>query len=123
MCRFAIAIALAGLALAPTVNAAESKMAASPADVKLRRSIQGRRLYRPFETARRLQIPAHWHPTDEGVTILSGKFHAGIGDALDQAANGTTQPSGFVLVPANMHHYAWVDGAEMVIQSARRWAV
>ena len=29
------------------------------------------------------QIPAHWHPAVERVTVLSGAFHMGIGDKLD----------------------------------------
>jgi uncharacterized RmlC-like cupin family protein len=38
--------------------------------------------------------PAHWHATDEGITILSGKFHAGMGDALDQAAAARPSQAG-----------------------------
>ena len=29
------------------------------------------------------QISAHHHPTTENVTVLSGSFHAGMGDKLD----------------------------------------
>lgn len=31
------------------------------------------------------KIPAHWHPTVERVTVISGTFHMGIGDKLDPA--------------------------------------
>jgi len=30
------------------------------------------------------QVPAHHHPTTENVTVLSGDFHAGMGDKLDK---------------------------------------
>ena len=29
------------------------------------------------------QIPAHWHPAVERVTVLSGTFYMGVGDTLD----------------------------------------
>lgn len=30
------------------------------------------------------KIPAHNHPTDEGATVISGNFHIGMGDKLDE---------------------------------------
>src|SRR6266581_1518719 len=30
------------------------------------------------------KIPAHWHPTDENVTVLKGTFLAGMGDTIVQ---------------------------------------
>ncbi|HUE57894.1 MAG TPA: cupin domain-containing protein, partial [Candidatus Udaeobacter sp.] len=30
------------------------------------------------------KIPAHWHPTDENVTVLKGTFLVGMGDKLDE---------------------------------------
>jgi anti-sigma factor ChrR (cupin superfamily) len=30
------------------------------------------------------RIPAHWHPAVERVTVLSGEFHMGVGDRLDE---------------------------------------
>ena len=38
------------------------------------------------------QIPAHHHPTAENVTVLSGSFHAGMGDKLDQKNAATFEP-------------------------------
>src|SRR5215210_6592836 len=31
------------------------------------------------------QIPAHWHPAIEHVTVMSGTFHMGTGDKLDRS--------------------------------------
>lgn len=61
------------------------------------------------------QIPAHNHPTVENVTVISGQFHAGMGDKLDKAKSLTFQPGGFAALPANMNHFAWTD-SETVVQ-------
>ena len=29
------------------------------------------------------KVPAHYHPKDETVTVISGDFHVGMGDKLD----------------------------------------
>lgn len=58
------------------------------------------------------KIPAHWHPVDENVTVISGTFMAGMGDSYD-AAKMTTLPAGtYVFMPKRMHHFAGTkDGA------------
>ena len=61
------------------------------------------------------QIPAHHHPTTENVTVLSGSFHAGMGDELDQKNAATFEPGGFAAMPANMNHYAWAT-SETIVQ-------
>lgn len=45
------------------------------------------------------RIPAHWHPTVERVTVLSGTMHMGVGDKLDM------RKSMFVNV-GDMHDHA-----------------
>jgi quercetin dioxygenase-like cupin family protein len=61
------------------------------------------------------QIPAHHHPTTENVTVISGSFHAGMGDKLDVDKGQSFAPGGFVSMPAGMNHYAWAT-AETVVQ-------
>ncbi len=61
------------------------------------------------------QIPAHHHPTTENVTVLSGSFHAGMGNKLDMEKGLTFAPGGFVSMPAGMNHYAWAT-TETVVQ-------
>ena len=61
------------------------------------------------------QIPAHHHPTTENLTVVSGSFHAGMGDKLDRAKAVTLEPGGFAAMPANMNHYAWAS-RDTVIQ-------
>src|SRR5690242_2229535 len=38
------------------------------------------------------KIPAHWHPTDENITVISGAFWAGMGDKLDPAKTTELPP-------------------------------
>ena len=53
------------------------------------------------------RIPAHHHPTDEYVTIVSGDFHLGMGDKLDEAKSASLAAGGFAIAPQNMNHFAW----------------
>jgi quercetin dioxygenase-like cupin family protein len=56
-------------------------------------------------------LPAHWHPTDEFVTVISGTFLVGLGDAFDQSAlMPAMRPGDFVVAPANANHFATVRG-------------
>ena len=61
------------------------------------------------------QIPAHWHPADEHVTVLSGTIYMGMGDKLDKAGGKALPAGSFAVMPAKMHHYAWTD-EETVLQ-------
>lgn len=53
------------------------------------------------------QIAAHTHPNDENVTVLSGSFHIGTGEKLDQAKGSTIKAGGYSYVAKGMTHYAW----------------
>ena len=57
------------------------------------------------------KIAAHWHPTDENVTVISGTFALGMGDKLDPATMTELPAGGFALLPAQMHHYAMAKTA------------
>ena len=65
----------------------------------------------------RLKMPAgykimpHWHPTDEHVTVLSGNFEVGMGETFDKAALHDLPVGGYVLLPAEMRHYAMAKNA------------
>ena len=61
------------------------------------------------------KVPPHWHPAVENVTVISGTLHVGMGDALDATKANTLGAGGFVHLPAEMHHWAYVDG-ETVLQ-------
>jgi quercetin dioxygenase-like cupin family protein len=53
------------------------------------------------------KIPAHWHPTDEHVTVLSGTFFVGMGDKLDPAQSHAFTAGGYAVAVAHMNHFAW----------------
>jgi quercetin dioxygenase-like cupin family protein len=54
-------------------------------------------------------IPAHSHPADENVVLVSGALTFGMGDKLDKKAPGNKKltPGGFALMPAQMNHFAY----------------
>jgi anti-sigma factor ChrR (cupin superfamily) len=64
----------------------------------------------------RLKVPdgyvvsPHWHPTAENVTVLSGTFNIGMGDALDKTKSAAFGAGSYVSIDAKMHHYAWFSG-------------
>jgi hypothetical protein len=60
------------------------------------------------------KIPAHNHPTSEYVTVLSGDFHIGMGDKLDEAKGMHLTAGGFSVAPAQMNHFAWTTSATIV---------
>ena len=61
------------------------------------------------------KVAAHQHPTAEAVTVISGAFHFGMGNKLDETVADKLGPGGFVALPANMNHFAFAS-AETVVQ-------
>jgi quercetin dioxygenase-like cupin family protein len=64
-------------------------------------------------------IPAHSHPTDENVVVVSGAVSFGMGDKLQKGAPGnkTLATGGYALMPAGMNHFAYTgkQGATIVL--------
>jgi anti-sigma factor ChrR (cupin superfamily) len=60
------------------------------------------------------QIPAHWHPTDENVTVLKGTFLVGMGESFDESKLQTMHVGNFVTVPKEMRHFAMSKGETIV---------
>lgn len=60
------------------------------------------------------KIAPHFHPTDEHVTVISGSFMIGMGDAVDPKQMMTLPAGGFATAGANMHHYARAKGHTVV---------
>ena len=61
------------------------------------------------------KIPAHSHPTDEHVTVLSGTLYMGMGDKLDPEGGTALTVGGFALMPAKMNHYAYTKKATTIL--------
>lgn len=59
-------------------------------------------------------IAPHWDPTDENVTVISGSFLVGMGDVVKREDATRFTAGGFVIAPANMHHYAVAAEATVV---------
>jgi anti-sigma factor ChrR (cupin superfamily) len=60
------------------------------------------------------KIPAHWHPTDENVTVLKGTFLVGMGDTFDETKLATMNVGNFVTMPKEMRHFALSKGESIV---------
>lgn len=62
-------------------------------------------------------VPAHSHPTDENVVVVSGALTLGMGDKLAKTAAGnkTLTPGGYALAAANMNHYAFTGAQPTTI--------
>ncbi len=52
-------------------------------------------------------VPAHSHPTDENVSVVSGELFAGMGTTLDRKAGQSLGVGGFALMPAHANHFAY----------------
>jgi quercetin dioxygenase-like cupin family protein len=64
------------------------------------------------------RIPAHSHPTDEVVTVLSGALLVGMGDKLDPA-KAKAFPAGSVIVaPAKTNHFVLTKQPTVIQVSA-----
>lgn len=61
------------------------------------------------------QIPAHWHPAVERVTVLSGTFYMGVGDKLDPQHSMALAPGSIMILQPKTHHFAW-NKEEVVVQ-------
>jgi hypothetical protein len=52
-------------------------------------------------------IPPHWHPGIEHITIISGTLHMGVGSVFDKSkARPLTTGSVSIMQPGT-HHYVW----------------
>jgi quercetin dioxygenase-like cupin family protein len=60
------------------------------------------------------KVPAHNHPTTEMVTVISGDFHLGMGDKLDEDKGMLLTAGGFAEAPAKMNHFAWATSPTVV---------
>jgi quercetin dioxygenase-like cupin family protein len=61
------------------------------------------------------KMPPHKHPNIEHVTVISGAFHFGIGEQLDEAKVKAMPAGSFIVIPTNSPHY-FVTKDETVVQ-------
>ena len=60
------------------------------------------------------QVPVHWHPRAEQVTIISGSLGFAMGNASDASALHTYSPGDFAYIPPNHAHFALAHGPTVV---------
>ena len=60
------------------------------------------------------KVPAHNHPTTEMLTVISGDFHIGMGDKLDEEKGTLLTAGGYAEAPAKMNHFAWATTPTVV---------
>ena len=60
-------------------------------------------------------IPAHSHPTDENVAVVSGELFMGMGVKLDRSAGVSLSVGGFALMPAQANHYAYTKRETTIV--------
>ena len=60
------------------------------------------------------KIPAHWHPTDENVTVLKGTFLVAMGETFDESKLQPMNGGNFIAVPKDMRHFALCKGETIV---------
>jgi ketosteroid isomerase-like protein/quercetin dioxygenase-like cupin family protein len=60
------------------------------------------------------QVPLHWHPTTETVTVLSGAGDFGMGNAVDPGAAHSFAAGDFVSIPPRHAHWLSIHGATVV---------
>jgi quercetin dioxygenase-like cupin family protein len=61
------------------------------------------------------QVPAHWHPVDENVTVIQGTLRVGRGDKLDLDKTQELPAGSYMRMPKGMRHFAAAKG-ETIIQ-------
>jgi len=64
-------------------------------------------------------IPAHSHPGDENVAVVSGELFMGMGNKLDRKSGMGLGVGGFALMPANANHFAYTKSETTILLSGQ----
>jgi quercetin dioxygenase-like cupin family protein len=60
------------------------------------------------------RVPPHWHPTEEHITVLQGRFSLGMGDQYDEASLQELPTGSYASMPKGMTHFALATGDTIV---------
>lgn len=70
------------------------------------------------------KVPAHWHPAIEHVTVISGTFNMGAGDALDPSKTQPLTAGSVAIMQPNTNHFAWTKEETIVqVHGVGPWAI
>ena len=61
------------------------------------------------------RVPAHTHPVDEVLTVISGTFSMGMGETADKSSAQPLPAGSFFALPPGTAHYVFID-EETVVQ-------
>lgn len=61
------------------------------------------------------RVPAHSHPSDENVTVVSGDLFIGMGNKLDKKSATALGKGGYALMPANHNHFAFTTSEATIL--------
>lgn len=69
-------------------------------------------------------IPAHWHPAIEHVTVISGTFYMGLGDKLDAAKAKPLSTGSVAIMQPGTRHFALTKEETIVqVHGVGPWAI
>ena len=60
------------------------------------------------------QIPLHWHPNAEYLTVLSGGLQMGLGKAVDLKSANRYEAGDFLFIPGREAHFGQAQGATVL---------
>lgn len=60
------------------------------------------------------QIPLHWHPTGEYVTVISGEAQLGMGNSVDMSSTQRFRAGDFAFIPARQPHFGRATGTTVL---------
>ena len=70
------------------------------------------------------QIPAHWHPAIEHVTVITGTFNMGTGDKLDKSKTMALSAGGVAIMQPKTNHFVWTKDESIVqVHGVGPWAI
>jgi hypothetical protein len=70
------------------------------------------------------QIPAHWHPAIEHVTVISGTVNMGMGDKFDRSKTKALSGGSVAIMQPKTNHFLWTDQAAVVqVHGVGPWAI
>ncbi|HLW34585.1 MAG TPA: cupin domain-containing protein [Chthoniobacterales bacterium] len=62
------------------------------------------------------KVMPHTHPTAERLTVIAGTFKIGMGEKFDEKSMQQMTAGSYVVLPANMAHYAKSGGKDAIVQ-------
>ena len=60
------------------------------------------------------EIPPHWHSSIENITVITGTFNVGMGDAFERASTTALTEGAYAVMQPESRHFAWTSGTTIV---------